>query len=563
MSYRSLAGQSAIEYLMTYGWMLLVVAIVGGTIFSVTQSQGAESVSGFSGSDVLVDDFGVTSDGNLSLALRNGDSSNIVVSSVNVSDSSNGNWVYKEFVGDSRVSVGSERLFELPFVSRTDGSNVLDVRIIYDTGGLSNLTESGTITGRIGLTDTRSVSSSPSDGSTGDESGDTTKTWSTAHSSAPDCSTVSYNGSGISSNPYNVTNDWQLQCIYDQGMSDHYQITQNINASLTSQWNSGNGFHVISVPQDDGYGTLRMRQTPPFSGEITGNGYTIKGLHSEKRDFRTEPYGNGLIYELSGSVQNLSIKEAYMGAEENSAILVGSYSKGTISQVDVRSSKVSVNDVSGDSGNGGLVGTNDGTIEYSSFSGTVDAGGNNVGGLVGTSFGSGNIVKNSYANATISASSGSNVGGLIGFNSGSSAQNTNNYAVGQITNGENVGGLVGQSDIDTVNSYAAVNVSGNSAVGGLIGNNRGGSTVDSYWDVPASTVTTSSGSATGFGTLTDQEPVSNMTGSQAQAELSGFDFNNHWETVESSDSDASEEGYPLLRNLSREKQLKVQGVYSE
>ena len=64
-------GQSAIEYLMTYGWMLLVVAIVGGAVFSVVQSQSVESVSGFTGGDVTVDDFGVTSDGGLQVSMRN------------------------------------------------------------------------------------------------------------------------------------------------------------------------------------------------------------------------------------------------------------------------------------------------------------------------------------------------------------------------------------------------------------------------------------------------------------------------------------------------------------
>lgn len=40
-------AQSAIEYLMTYGWMLLVVAIAGGAVFSLVSNQGIESVSGF------------------------------------------------------------------------------------------------------------------------------------------------------------------------------------------------------------------------------------------------------------------------------------------------------------------------------------------------------------------------------------------------------------------------------------------------------------------------------------------------------------------------------------
>ena len=40
-------AQSAIEYLMTYGWMLLVVAIVGGAIFSVAQGQAVVESTGF------------------------------------------------------------------------------------------------------------------------------------------------------------------------------------------------------------------------------------------------------------------------------------------------------------------------------------------------------------------------------------------------------------------------------------------------------------------------------------------------------------------------------------
>ena len=63
MGYRGLSGQSAIEYLMTYGWMLLVVAIVGGSVFSVFNQENLETVSGFQGDDVLVDNFGTTNEG--------------------------------------------------------------------------------------------------------------------------------------------------------------------------------------------------------------------------------------------------------------------------------------------------------------------------------------------------------------------------------------------------------------------------------------------------------------------------------------------------------------------
>ena len=36
-------GQTAIEYLMTYGWMLLVVAIVGGAIITTVQGDSVPS----------------------------------------------------------------------------------------------------------------------------------------------------------------------------------------------------------------------------------------------------------------------------------------------------------------------------------------------------------------------------------------------------------------------------------------------------------------------------------------------------------------------------------------
>jgi hypothetical protein len=58
MDYIDSKGQSAIEYLMTYGWMLLVIAIVGGLLFALFQDQELESqtVEGFEGSDVRVEE---------------------------------------------------------------------------------------------------------------------------------------------------------------------------------------------------------------------------------------------------------------------------------------------------------------------------------------------------------------------------------------------------------------------------------------------------------------------------------------------------------------------------
>ena len=163
MSSRGLVGQSAIDYLMTYGWMLLVVAITGGAIFATVGSQSTDSVSGFSGSDVVVDEFGVSSDDEIGLSARNGAANEIVISKFNVSDPDGGEWVYKEFTGDNRISVGSEKVFELPNVTRGDGSNSLNVDIMYDSAGLTNLSQGGSISGDLELTDTGKYEGLPKD----------------------------------------------------------------------------------------------------------------------------------------------------------------------------------------------------------------------------------------------------------------------------------------------------------------------------------------------------------------------------------------------------------------
>ena len=149
-----LTGQSAIEYLMTYGWMLLVVAVVGGAIFSVAQSESLESTSGFSGGDVQVDDFGVTSGDELELILRNADSNGVTVNSVNVSDGDS----FTEWIGSESISVTDTGSVSLANVTEGDGANSLDVTVNYDSGGLSDLQVEGSISGNMQIISDSTVS---------------------------------------------------------------------------------------------------------------------------------------------------------------------------------------------------------------------------------------------------------------------------------------------------------------------------------------------------------------------------------------------------------------------
>jgi hypothetical protein len=148
----SLQGQSAIEYLMTYGWMLLVVAVVGGAVFSVVESQDVESVSGFSGGDIVVDDFGVTSDGGLQLVMRNTGSESVEINSINVSDGEK----FTEWMGGQDVSVGETGSIKLANVTQGDAANSLEVTVNYNAGGLSNLQISGSISGSFEINESGS-----------------------------------------------------------------------------------------------------------------------------------------------------------------------------------------------------------------------------------------------------------------------------------------------------------------------------------------------------------------------------------------------------------------------
>lgn len=83
-------GQSAIEYLMTYGWMLLVVAIVGGAVITTVQDSQSACEQQIHDLDTMersfgISDFTVTSD-QLNIQLENNDQQTATVNYVNITN---------------------------------------------------------------------------------------------------------------------------------------------------------------------------------------------------------------------------------------------------------------------------------------------------------------------------------------------------------------------------------------------------------------------------------------------------------------------------------------------
>jgi len=79
-------GQSAMEYLMTYGWAILIVIIVAAVLFSLgvfdPSSYTQTAAVGFSGFNVPAGGFQLSStSGNITMQLTNGVGANIDITS--------------------------------------------------------------------------------------------------------------------------------------------------------------------------------------------------------------------------------------------------------------------------------------------------------------------------------------------------------------------------------------------------------------------------------------------------------------------------------------------------
>ena len=248
-------------------------------------------------------------------------------------------------------------------------------------------------------------------------------------------------------------------------------LTADIDASDTSDWNSGAGFSPIGI-----------FQTADFAASFDGGGYVIENLyiHRPASDYV------GLFGATAGAVitdvgvTNASIRGAFavgglVGYADISSSITASYATGAVRGIDYV---------------GGLVGYTDSSITASYATGAV-YGNFYVGGLVGYS---GSSITASYATGAVT---GINfVGGLVGYR-GSSI--TASYATGAVYGNFYVGGLVGFTDSSSITaSYSTGYVDGTFYVGGLVGFVFNGSSITaSFWDTETSTYPFGFGRGTG------------------------------------------------------------------
>ena len=306
--------------------------------------------------------------------------------------------------------------------------------------------------------------------------------------------------------------DWNDLDNVRNDLSGDYVLVNDLDSGTNGYGGIGDEFEPIGFVSGN-------RQGDPFSGVLNGDGFKISDLVIEENDsaeagvgFITQVGDGGLVENLSvdGTV-NSTIDDNFYGGLAASVALDGT---GTIQNC---VSHVDVTALNG-SNLGGLAGRNEDTVTESYATGSVE-GVDAVGGLVGRNQ---DTVTESYATGSVEGDG--QVGGLVGRNADTI---TESYAVGLVTGNEDVGGLC----FDPFDS---------------------GTVTDSYWDTETTGQSTSDG---GTGLTTAE-----MQGSEAENNMSGFDFTNTWNTVLESDEDSSADGYPILLSVDRSNQLDTQGI---
>lgn len=356
----------------------------------------------------------------------------------------------------------------------------------------------------------------------------------------------------IAGQSYIVINSIEAMQNIDNDLNRHYALGSDIDASVTSSWNNGRGFKPLGVAQHiDNINNFSFKL---FEGILEGLGHKIYNMNINRQD--EENIGIFRQVGNSGSIRNLFLENVNICGKKYVGSVAGVLGEHMFWDSNPEKSPILYNvSVSGlvngaDASVGGLIGSNEGSIINSSFSGSV-TGKYYVGGLVGDN---GESISNSFSLGNVLGKTGS-TGGLVGLNTGGNVENS--YSHSSVSCGMNdVGGFIGTMwDGVIVNSYSSGSVTLDSdnkrGVGGFIGSTYANfvpnTVTNCYWDVD------SSGQEQGLGYDLTLELGSSGTATWTLTGLSSaqmkqqnsfinWDFANIWSINE----DVS---YPQLRQL--------------
>lgn len=142
-----LKGQSSIEYLSTYGWMLIVVAIAAGVFYNsyVPEQQCQTQVTQEMANQLQIADMATDPQGDLAILIRNMGSHQATVKQITATHNGNTTTL------DTNVSLGpvEEEAFRLNGTTTSENCNQVEIRFNFNSSNIGEVVDEGEIEGEF------------------------------------------------------------------------------------------------------------------------------------------------------------------------------------------------------------------------------------------------------------------------------------------------------------------------------------------------------------------------------------------------------------------------------
>lgn len=133
-------GQSSIEYLSTYGWMLVTVAIVSGAIYSyIPQDTCNGEVTTELGNQLQIEDIAVDTQGDLNLQIRNMGAQDAYIENITLIHENNETSISP----DKDLPKLEDAVFQLEGTTNSENCNTFNVDVDFNTSNLEDQTDAG------------------------------------------------------------------------------------------------------------------------------------------------------------------------------------------------------------------------------------------------------------------------------------------------------------------------------------------------------------------------------------------------------------------------------------
>jgi len=140
-------GQSSIEYLSTYGWMLVVLAIATGIFYTnyVPEEQCSNRVASDMPGDLAITDLATDPQGDLALLIRNEGARSATIQEITASVGSNTTTLET----NTTIPTTDSSDFRLNGTSYSEDCTEVDVEVIYESPQLGTVSDRAVIEGKF------------------------------------------------------------------------------------------------------------------------------------------------------------------------------------------------------------------------------------------------------------------------------------------------------------------------------------------------------------------------------------------------------------------------------